>query len=92
MIISGIALDFLNISWFVKLAQGMKPKPEQTGSESDQTGSESEPEMNEFGQVKSEDPTEGSIFGRVNVQTRILIDQMRKKSLEQINFVSFFII
>ena len=76
MIISGLALDFLNINWFVKLSKGMKiTKKEET---------------NDFGQLKSEDPTEGSIFGRVNVKTKTLFDQMRKRSIEQIQFVSLF--
>merc|ERR1712228_269134 len=44
--ISGIALDFLNISWFGKLAKGIKSAEKKTKS----------------GFERSEDPTESGIF------------------------------
>ena len=44
--------------------------------------------LNEHGQLKSEDPTEGSIFGRINVETRTLINKMRTKSYEKVSSVS----
>ena len=72
ILLSGLALDFLNITWCLKLAKGMKKKPAEVGG------------VSESGFQKSEDPTEGSVFARVNVRTRILINQMRSKSVEKI--------
>ena len=73
---NGIPLDILNYSWFVKLARGMK-KATVAG------------ETHESGMAKSEDPTEGSIFGRVNVKTIMLIEKIRRTSYEKLNSVSF---
>ena len=78
IVLSGLALDFLNLTWCMKLAKGMKKKPTEVGGVS---GS---------GFQKSEDPTEGSVFARVNVRTRILINHMRSKSVEKIISVSIF--
>ena len=74
---NGIPLDILNYSWFVKLAKGMKKATVITA------------EVHESGMAKSEDPTEGSIFGRVNVKTIMLIEKIRRTSYEKLNSVSF---
>ena len=76
IVLSGLALDFLNITWCLKLAKGMKKKATEVGG------------VSESGFQKSEDPTEGSVFARVNVRTRILINHMRSKSVEKIISVS----
>ena len=76
IVLSGLALDFLNLTWCMKLAKGMKKRPVEVG------------EVSESGFQKSEDPTEGSVFARVNVRTRILINHMRSKSVEKIISVS----
>ena len=73
---NGIPLDILNYSWFVKLARGMKKATVTTD------------ETHESGMAKSEDPTEGSIFGRVNVKTIMLIEKIRRTSYEKLNSVS----
>jgi len=72
--LSGVALDFLNINWFLKLARGIQHTTTTTTNKKDEN----------TGVLKSEDPTEGSIFGRVNVKTKILIEEMRRKSYEKI--------
>ena len=41
------------------------------------------------GMAKSEDPTEGSIFGRVNVKTIMLIEKIRRTSYEKLNSVIY---
>lgn len=70
---NGLPLDILNINWFIKLARGMRRK---TTDADDSHAS---------GMAKSEDPTEGSIFGRVNVKTIMLIEKIRRTSYEKLN-------
>ena len=71
---NGLPLDILNINWFIKLARGMRRATTDSSTHNS-------------GMAKSEDPTEGSIFGRVNVKTIMLIEKFRRTSYEKLNSV-----